>query len=221
MLELGILKTYDSETHTAGVQLVGSLTTYLDNIPVATNIAAEAMITGNYVLLAIPGGNPRDACVVASWPQGSSGGGGAPADISCRVTHSVDQPVETYATGGNTTMRFDTERWDTDEIHDCLENNERLTCKTAGKYIVCFAGQWDLSPAARYRFILYKNASTKQAVSEVVTADDGYPGLTVTAIVDLQVDDYVWIAAQQHSGSDQVVNKADQNTPEFSMIRIA
>jgi len=34
------------------------------------------MTVGNYVLVAIPGGNPRDACVVASWPQGSSGGGG-------------------------------------------------------------------------------------------------------------------------------------------------
>jgi len=73
MLELGILKTFASETHTAGVQLVGSLTTYLDDIAVATNIAPEAMITGNYVLVAIPGGNPRDACIVASWPAGNSG----------------------------------------------------------------------------------------------------------------------------------------------------
>jgi len=55
------------------VQLVGSLTTYLDDIAVATNIAPEAMTVGNYVLVAIPGGNPRDACVVASWPAGSSG----------------------------------------------------------------------------------------------------------------------------------------------------
>ena len=77
MLHLGILKTFNTETHKAGVQLVGSLTTYLDDIAVATNIAPEAMIVGNYVLLAIPEGNPRDACVVASWPAGSSGGGGS------------------------------------------------------------------------------------------------------------------------------------------------
>jgi len=74
MLELGILKTWNSTTYKAGVQLVGSLTTYLDNIAVATNIASSAMVVGNYVLVAIPGGNPRDACVVASWPAGSSGG---------------------------------------------------------------------------------------------------------------------------------------------------
>jgi len=75
MLELAILKTYDSETHTAGVQLVGSLTTYLDDISVSVSIPSSAMVVGNYVLVAIPGGNPRDACIVASWPQGSSGGG--------------------------------------------------------------------------------------------------------------------------------------------------
>ena len=73
MLELGILKTFDSANHKAGIQLAGSLTTYLDDIAVAINIAPEAMTVGNYVLVAIPGGNLRDACIVASWPQGSSG----------------------------------------------------------------------------------------------------------------------------------------------------
>ena len=73
MLEIGILKTFDSENHKAGVQLAGSLTTYLDDISVSVSIPSSAMVIGNYVLVAIPGGNPRDACVVASWPQGSSG----------------------------------------------------------------------------------------------------------------------------------------------------
>ena len=98
MLELGILKTWNATTHKAGVQLVGSLTTYLDDIAVATNIAPQAMVVGNYVLVAIPGGNPRDACVVASWPAGSSGGGGggtkiqdADADTSWDVEQTADE----------------------------------------------------------------------------------------------------------------------------------
>lgn len=99
MLELGILKTWNADTHKAGVQLVGSLTTYLDNINVAINISPQAMVLGNYVLVAIPGGNPRDACVVASWPAGSSGGGGgggtkiqdADADTSWDVEQTADE----------------------------------------------------------------------------------------------------------------------------------
>jgi len=97
MLELGILKTWNSEAHKAGVQLVGSLTTYLDDISVSISIASSAMVVGNYVLVAIPGGNPRDACVVASWPAGSSGGGGgtkiqdADGDTKVDVEESADE----------------------------------------------------------------------------------------------------------------------------------
>jgi len=76
MIEVAILKNFDSGTYKAGVQLAGSLTTYFDNINVAKNIPTTAMITGNYVILAIPGGNPKDACVIATWPQGTPGGGG-------------------------------------------------------------------------------------------------------------------------------------------------
>jgi len=78
MLEIGVLKNFDSGTYKAGVQLAGSLTTYFDGISVARNIPAAAMVTGNYVILAIPGDNPRDACVIATWPQG----GGIFLDLS-------------------------------------------------------------------------------------------------------------------------------------------
>jgi len=91
MLHLGILKTFDSTTHKAGVQLAGSLTTYLDDIAVATNIAPEAMSISNYVLVAIPEGNPRDACIVASWPAGSSG--------TASITFVIDGDGEAITTG--------------------------------------------------------------------------------------------------------------------------
>ena len=75
MLEIGVLKNFNSGTYKAAVQLVGSLTTYFDNISVAVNLVAAAMVVGNFVILAIPQGNPKDACVIASWPSGSAGGG--------------------------------------------------------------------------------------------------------------------------------------------------
>ena len=65
MLHLGILKTWNSTTYKAGVQLVGSLTTYLDNIAVARNIASAEMLIGRHIILVIPEGNPRDAVVIA------------------------------------------------------------------------------------------------------------------------------------------------------------
>ena len=70
MIEIGILKNFDSVTYKAGVQLAGSLTTYFDDVTVARNIPVSSLATSNYVIIAIPGSNPKDACVIATWPSG-------------------------------------------------------------------------------------------------------------------------------------------------------
>ncbi|GAI75713.1 unnamed protein product, partial [marine sediment metagenome] len=58
----------------------------------------------------------------------------APAgDQGAKVYHSVDQNTSNYI---STILAFDSEEYDTDNIHDTVTNNSRLTCKTAGKYIV-------------------------------------------------------------------------------------
>jgi len=83
MIEVGILKNFDSGVYKASVQLAGSLTTYFDDINVAKNIPSSALVVGNYVIVAIPNGNPKDACIIATWPQGSPGGGaGSFLDLS-------------------------------------------------------------------------------------------------------------------------------------------
>ena len=46
MIEIAVLKSFDSGTYKAGVQLVGSLTTYFDDISVAKNIPSSALVTG-------------------------------------------------------------------------------------------------------------------------------------------------------------------------------
>ena len=65
MLEVGILKNFDSGTYTAGVQLAGSLTTYFDDVSVARNISTGEMTPGRHVILVIPDNNPKDAVVIA------------------------------------------------------------------------------------------------------------------------------------------------------------
>jgi hypothetical protein len=65
MIKVGILKNFDSGTYKAGVQLAGSLPTYFDGVNVARNIASGEMVIGRHVILAIPGGNPRDVVVIA------------------------------------------------------------------------------------------------------------------------------------------------------------
>ena len=65
MIEIATLKTYDSPTHTASVQLAGSVTTYLDDVPVSKAIDAADMSIGDKVILAVPRNNLKDAAVIA------------------------------------------------------------------------------------------------------------------------------------------------------------
>jgi len=65
VISVAVLKTWDNATYKAGVQLVGSLTTYFDDVNVARNIADADMVIGRQVIVAIPEDNPRDAVVVA------------------------------------------------------------------------------------------------------------------------------------------------------------
>ncbi len=65
MTSVGILKTWNSGNYRAGVQLTGSLTTYLDSLSVARNIPSAEMLVGRYVIVTIPQENPKDAVVIA------------------------------------------------------------------------------------------------------------------------------------------------------------
>lgn len=76
LLELAILKNFDAGTYKAGVQLAGSLTTYFDDVPVSRDIPTSSLVIGNKVILAIPNDNPKDACVIATWPNGTPPGTG-------------------------------------------------------------------------------------------------------------------------------------------------
>jgi len=65
MIEVGILKSFDSNNYRAEVQLAGSLTTYFDGVSVARNITSGEMTTGRHVILVVPDNNPKDAVVIA------------------------------------------------------------------------------------------------------------------------------------------------------------
>ena len=64
MIEVGILKKWDSINYRADVQLTTSAT-YFDRIAVARNIASAHMTIGRHVIVAVPDNNPKDAVVIA------------------------------------------------------------------------------------------------------------------------------------------------------------
>jgi hypothetical protein len=63
-----ILRAFDAGTYMATVQVAGSLSTYLTEVPVARNIAAAELVNGrNVALLLFDASNPNDMVVCAVW----------------------------------------------------------------------------------------------------------------------------------------------------------
>lgn len=68
MVKKGLLKSFDSGTYTATVQIAGSLSVWLDNVPVSRGIPTGEMVTGrNVAVIFLDPGNPSDAVLVAVW----------------------------------------------------------------------------------------------------------------------------------------------------------
>ena len=68
MIKKGILKSFDSGTYTATVQVAGSLSVWLEDVPVSRALETDDMVTGrNVAVIFLDPGNPSDAVVVAVW----------------------------------------------------------------------------------------------------------------------------------------------------------
>ena len=64
----GILKAFNSGTYTATVQIEGSLSVWLEHVPVSRGIASGEMVTGRTVIVMfMDESNPLDAVVSAVW----------------------------------------------------------------------------------------------------------------------------------------------------------
>jgi hypothetical protein len=200
MLQLGILKTWNSTTYKAGVQLVGSLTTYLDDISVATNISSSAMVVGNYVLVAIPGGNPRDACVVASWPAGSSGAGGGFASKARAYVNAV-----TFTIANNTWTKVALNAKNFDGLGEFDTTTYKFTAQAAGYYLImgrtqCHGNSVD----GQYVGVaIFLKGARYGDMYQLAAAAGKYVPAEFLDVVYLAANDYLELYAWQTSGAAQ------------------
>lgn len=68
MIQKAILKSFNAVSHTATIQLAGSLSVWLDAVPVSRAIPDAEMTAGRSLgLLLFDPGNPQDAVITAVW----------------------------------------------------------------------------------------------------------------------------------------------------------
>ena len=140
-------------------------------------------------------------------------------DIGCRVYNSSDQAISNNTW---TDITFDSERYDTDTIHDTSSNTERLTCKTAGKYIITGNFVFEASAAGADRSIgIFLNNTTYIATSCATPLHATLKARgDICTIYNLSVDDFVTLRVQHNAGSDLNIDTGGNFSPEFSIQKI-
>lgn len=140
----------------------------------------------------------------------------AVAAIGARVYSSTPQAI---TTGVSTAIAFNSERFDTDTIHDTVTNNSRLTCKTAGVYLITGSIEWEMSTGARSLAVRFNGTTT--IVQALVPAVSGNLTMqTCSTIYQFAINDYVELMVAQDSGNNLNVNATASYSPEFGMVRL-
>lgn len=137
-------------------------------------------------------------------------------DLGARVRRSTNQ---TISNATMTAISFDTERWDTDTIWDAGQPT-RLTCKTAGAYLITGHVCWDNNTGGTYRLATIRlNGTTELARQAGVLS--AYGEASVSTIYKLAVNDYVELCVYQDSGGDRTLEAIQAWSPEFAMQLLA
>jgi hypothetical protein len=134
---------------------------------------------------------------------------------ACQAYRSTPQSIP-HASG--TPISLDAERFDTDNIHDVATNQDRLTCRTAGRYVITGYAFWAVSGAgAQRRLTLFSSALGGVIAGISVPPGASYdPYQAPAAILDMAVGDYVQMYAYQDSGAALNI----QGGATLSMARI-
>lgn len=149
----------------------------------------------------------------AVWKE-ITGGATVPA---CRVYHDVAQSI---TNASHVTLAFNSERFDTDTIHDTVTNNERLTCKTAGKYLIVVNVLFDANATGTRELALILNGATNIGRQTAPASATQPTGVTVATVYDLAVNDYVTVMVYQSSGGALNVDSYGNQSPEFMMVKV-
>ncbi|GAI13046.1 unnamed protein product, partial [marine sediment metagenome] len=135
---------------------------------------------------------------------------------SARVYHTIVQAIPNETA---TTLAFNSEDWDTDAIHDNVTNNGRLTCKTAGVYLIIGTGVVETNFDGR-RVIVFRLNDTSEILNVGFAQDAGGVAYLIgTVLWNMAVNDFVEMQVWQNSGVE--LDILDLPLPIFMMVRIA
>lgn len=142
----------------------------------------------------------------------------SPTPPKCRAYHSTTQSLTTATL---TAIALNSERFDTDTIHDTATNNSRLTCKTAGLYLITGCLGYAAHATGERSTIIRLGGATQIGGTAGLSGGATLPTRhTVSTIYPLAVNDYVELVGYQSSGGALNTEQTANVCPEFSMVRL-
>ena len=139
-------------------------------------------------------------------------------DKGAKVYNSLDISIPNNT---ETTITFDSETYDTDNIHSIVTNTDRLTCQTAGKYLIMALITWATSNGTgRRQAFIYLNAAAIAIGRNDGLAQASPSAQLVATIHNLAVNDYVNFRCFQDSGGALNALAVSQYSVYFMMARI-
>lgn len=138
---------------------------------------------------------------------------------ACRVFHSVNQSITNNTA---TTLAFNSERFDTNTMHDTATNNSRITMTTAGLYLVNCSVALESRNDYNFAYLLLRtNGSTTIGYQTSLDIDvSNTPLISVTTLWKFAAADYVEARILQVNGAAAAANALTDPTasPEFSAV---
>jgi len=144
-----------------------------------------------------------------------------PAVPACRVYKAA--AFATTSGAADAAVPFDTERFDTDTMHDNVTNNTRITFTTAGKYQVSAGYHFAASAGGTYRVgYIRLNGTTSIAYRQTGPSGVVIPlRETLSTLYQFAANDYVELMVAQDSGGALDIGILTNSAPEFMAFRVS
>jgi hypothetical protein len=138
----------------------------------------------------------------------------SPSSVRVYYDANIDLTAETPKK-----LNFNQERWDTEAMHSTVANTSRLTCVTAGKYLIIGNASFVALSNTVYLQILLNNITLIGSSKGSTRLGTTLPvDLVVSTIYNLAVGDYVELIGYASSTISIISNP--NYSPEFMMNRI-
>jgi len=141
---------------------------------------------------------------------------------AARVTHGSNQEVpnstDTYVLLNSEDAALGC--FDNDTIHDTGSNISRLTCKTAGTYLIQGNIHWSANAVGTRYLAIERGRTVVLAAVKQSACSAGNDRQCVSTIYTLAIGQYVELMARQDSGGSLDIIALGNASPVFSMVRL-